>query len=607
MVGLLAAPAAVADSTACAGDYDVTIEELLLNPNGGWSPSEATVALTTPIPAGEYTLAMVSYDGHSTKPANQSDQINEQWFMQLLDAQGGVVFQSGVSPDLPDDQDWLTFSTSATLTGEAVTMRVAHAAIGTNVNSIQAHCAGFTLVPPPVGSIGDTVWLDTDGNGILDGAEAGIPGVVVGLGGPVAASTTTAADGTYGFGDLPAGTYVVTVGAGPAGTELTTVGSFTVDLAEAEDFVDADFGFTPIIVEPELGSIGDTVWLDTNGNGILDGSEAGIAGIDVSISGPVVASTTTAADGTYGFGDLPAGTYAVTVGTGPAGTELTTVGAFTVDLAEGGDFVDADFGFTPIIVDPELGSIGDMVWLDANGNGWRDGDEFGIAGVRVLLSTPGIPGAVEAVTDATGHYLFVDLPAGSYDVTVDVTTAPTNTDLTTPGAKTVNLAAGENYPNADFGFTGGAVLATSAIGDQVWMDTDLDGIFDAGESALAGVTLSLFDPVSGTTKTAVTGASGQYLFAALTAGTYEVSVVTATAPESTSLTTVGTYAITLGEGQTSLIADFGFAQALPATGFETADFGIAGLVLLLIGAAALVLVRPGSKAPWHLVNAYEVR
>ncbi|NNJ47147.1 MAG: LPXTG cell wall anchor domain-containing protein [Acidimicrobiia bacterium] len=527
--------------------------------------------------------------------------------MQLLDAQGGVVFQSGVSPDLPDDQDWLTFNSAATLTGEAVTMRVAHAAIGTNVNSIVASCAGFTPVPPPVGSIGDTVWLDTDGNGLLDGAEAGIAGVLVGLGGPVVGSTTTDANGAYSFGDLPAGIYVVTVGAGPTGTELTTVGSFTVDLAEDEDFVDADFGFSPVIVEPELGLIGDTVWLDTDANGLLDGSESGIPGITVTLDGPVSAVATTTADGTYGFGDLPAGAYIVTVSAGPAGTELTTVGSFAVDLAEGEDFVDADFGFTPVIVDPELGSIGDMVWLDANGNGWREGDEFGIAGVRVLLSTPGTPGAIETVTDATGHYLFADLPSGNYDVTVDVTTAPTNTALTTPGATTVSLAAGENYPDADFGFAGGSVLATAAIGDQVWMDDDLDGIFDAGESVLAGVTLSLFDPISGTTKTAVSSASGQYLFAALTPGTYEVSVVTTTAPESTSLTTVGTYAITLGEGQTSLIADFGFAQALPATGFETADFGIAGLVLLLIGAAALVLVRPGGKAPWHLVNAYEVR
>ncbi|NNC92327.1 MAG: LPXTG cell wall anchor domain-containing protein [Acidimicrobiia bacterium] len=504
IVGLLVTPGALAQTTACAGDYDVTVEALLLNPNAGFSPSEATVALTTPIPAGDYTLAMVSYDDHSNKLVDQTDQVNEQWFLQLLDAAGAVVYQSGVSPDLPDAQDWLTFNTTATLTGDAVTMRVVHAAIGTNVNSIVANCAAFTAVVPELGSIGDTVWLDTDGNGLLDGDEAGISGITVGLGGPVVGSTTTDANGAYSFTDLPAGTYVVTVGAGPAGTALTTVGSFSVLLSEGEDHVDADFGFTPVIVEPELGSIGDTVW------------------------------------------------------------------------------------------------------LDADGNGWMNGPEAGIAGARVFLSVPGTTGAIETSTDANGNYLFANLAAGSYDVTVDVTTAPADTTLTTVGAFSVALEAGEDFKAADFGFNGIAVLATAAIGDQVWMDDDLDGVFDAGEDVLAGVTVSIFDTVSGTTQTAVTGASGQYLFAALTAGTYEVSVISATAPESTALTTVGTYTITLSDGQTTLLADFGFAQSLPNTGFETADFGIAGLVLLLIGAAALVLVRPGSRTPWHLVNAYGV-
>ena len=507
IVGLLIAPGAVAQSNACASDFEVSADALLLNPNAGFSPSEATVALTTPIPAGEYNLAIASYDDHSNKQINQSGQLNEQWSLQLFDAQGGVVYQSGVSPDLPDDQDWLTFNSSATLTGDAVSMRVVHAAIGDNINSIIANCAGFT----------------------------------------------------------------------------------------------------PVVVEPELGSIGDTVWFDTDGNGLLDGTEAGIPGVTVALGGPVVATTTTDSAGAYLFSDLPAGDYAVSVGAGPIGTVLTTVGTFTVPLAEGEDYVDADFGFAPIVVDPELGSIGDTVWFDTNGNGSMDGAEAGIAGVRVLLTIPGTAGALEATTDADGHYLFGSLVAGAYDVTVDLATAPVNSTLTTAPAFAVALAEGENRLDADFGFAEGAVLASAAIGDQVWMDDDLDGVFDAGEKVLAGVSVSLFDPVAGTTQTTVTGASGQYLFAALTAGTYEVTVVSTTAPESTALTTVGKYSITLSDGQTSLIADFGFAQALPSTGFETADFGIAGLVLLLIGVAALVLVRPGSRTPWHLVNAYEVR
>jgi LPXTG-motif cell wall-anchored protein len=504
ILGLLMAPGALAQTTTCAGDYDVTVGAVLMNPNSGFGSSEATVALTTPIPAGDYTLAMVSHDDHTSK-YDQYAQTNEQWYLQLLDAAGAIVYQSGVSPDLPDAQDWLTFNATATLTGDAVTLRAVHAAIGNNINSVIAHCAAFTAVAP------------------------------------------------------------------------------------------------------ELGSIGDTVWLDTDGNGWMNGSEAGIAGIDVGLAGPVVGSTTTDANGAYGFTGLPAGTYVVTVGTGPAGSVLSTVGSFTVPLAEGENHVDADFGFVPVVVEPEFGSIGDTVWLDADGNGWRNGSEAGIAGVRVFLTVPGTAGAIETTTDANGNYLFSNLAAGNYDVTVDITTAPADTTLTTVGAFTVSLAAGEGFKDADFGFNGGGVLATAAIGDQVWMDDNLNGIFDSGEDVLAGVTVSILDTVNETTQTTVTGASGQYLFAALIPGTYEVSVVSTTAPENTSLTTAGMYAITLSEGQTTLIADFGFAQSLPNTGFETADFGIAGLVLLLIGAAALVLVRPASRTPWHLVNANEVQ
>ena len=506
IVGLFVAPAAMAGPTACDSDFEVSADALLLNPNAGFSPSEATVTLTTPIPAGEYTLTMVSYDDHSNKAVDQSDQLDERWYLQLLDASGTVVYESGVSPDLPDDQDYLTFNTSATVTGEAVTMRVVHAAIGDNVNSIVADCAGFSPVPPELGSIGDTVWFDTDGNGLLDGGEAGIPGVTVALG------------------------------------------------------------------------------------------------------GPVVATTTTDANGLYSFTDLPAGAYAVTVGTAPVGTTITTDATVSVTLGEGEDYVDADFGFTPEIVEPVLGSIGNMVWFDINGNGWMDGTESGLASVKVLLAVPGVTGTVEAITDADGSYLFDNLAAGDYDVTIDLATAPADTTLSTAPAFAVSLALGEDFVDADFGVTPDTqVLATAGIGDQVWMDVNLNGLFDSGEDVLPGVTVSLFDVVNGTTQTTVTGASGQYLFAALMPGTYEVRVLSATAPESTALTTVGMHSITLTEGQLSLIADFGFAQALPSTGFETADFGIAGFVLLLIGAAALVLVRPGSKAPWHLVNAYEVR
>ena len=51
-------------------------------------------------------------------------------------------------------------------------------------------------------SIGDTVWLDLDGDGVQDAGESGIPNVTVYLkdsGGATIRTVTTDADGTYNF------------------------------------------------------------------------------------------------------------------------------------------------------------------------------------------------------------------------------------------------------------------------------------------------------------------------------------------------------------------------------------------------------------------------
>jgi hypothetical protein len=71
----------------------------------------------------------------------------------------------------------------------------------------------------------------------------------------------------------------------------------------------------PIV--PSSGKIGDFVWSDTNGNGIQDAGEPGIAGQMVTLSqgGSIVASVITDASGNYLFSGLAAGCYTVTVGT----------------------------------------------------------------------------------------------------------------------------------------------------------------------------------------------------------------------------------------------------------------------------------------------------
>ena len=118
-----------------------------------------------------------------------------------------------------------------------------------------------------------------------------------------------------------------------------------------------------------------------------------------------------------------------------------------------------------------LGSIGDLVWFDTDGDGIKDASENGLAGATVTLD-PGTPGNtaddVTITTDANGNYLFTNLPAGNYTVNVDVSTVtsglPNGTTVAeliqifdadgvgTSNTSTITLASGENNLEQDFGY-----------------------------------------------------------------------------------------------------------------------------------------------------------
>jgi uncharacterized repeat protein (TIGR01451 family) len=100
------------------------------------------------------------------------------------------------------------------------------------------------------------------------------------------------------------------------------------------------------------GTIGDTVWYDTNANGSQDNGEKGIAGAKVRLTFPdnSTAETTTNANGLYLFSALEPGTYKAevilsSISVAETGAlKLTTPGSFSISLAEGQSYLDADFG-----------------------------------------------------------------------------------------------------------------------------------------------------------------------------------------------------------------------------------------------------------------------
>ncbi|MDJ0925835.1 MAG: SdrD B-like domain-containing protein [Acidimicrobiia bacterium] len=134
-----------------------------------------------------------------------------------------------------------------------------------------------------------------------------------------------------------------------------------------------------------------------------------------------------------------------------------------------------------------------------------------------------------------------------------------------------------------------AVQASSTIGDFVWFDDDQDGIQDAGEDGVPGVTVRLTNQATSEVSTMVTNANGLYLFSGLDAGTYFVEVLTSTFPDNHNLTTVGNYTVTLQDDESFLDADFGIVEVLPITGMEIEAFAVIGVALLYAGGLLLAL------------------
>jgi hypothetical protein len=85
------------------------------------------------------------------------------------------------------------------------------------------------LVSPP-NRLGDLVWLDADRDGLQDGDEPGVAGVVVAL--SDGSRATTGQDGRYVFGDLPDGTFTACFTL-PAGYGFTRANA-------GEDSMDSD-------------------------------------------------------------------------------------------------------------------------------------------------------------------------------------------------------------------------------------------------------------------------------------------------------------------------------------------------------------------------------
>ncbi len=447
---------------------------------------------------------------------------------------------------------------------------------GNNFNEVCVPCrrtVNITIIVEDCGQtgtgmIGDMVFNDLDGDGIMDAGESGIQGVIVTLSkdnGQFIAQQTSDFFGKYKFTAMVGMSYKLTYTNIPAGFGFSPQNQGGNEANDSD--ANPSTGMTdPIFINPgdmrldqdvglmqgnpDQGSIGDKVFADNNGNGIQNGGEPGIGNVTVKLqdsNGNTLQTTTTDGAGNYNFNGVPQGLYKVMFNT-PAGFTITMPkqgGNDNTDsdvqnnemtnpffLGQGQTLTNIDAGYVPS--QPNNATIGDRVFADNNGNGQQDNGEPGIGGVTVKLQDGNGNTLQQTTTSGSGTYSFSNLPSGTYKIMFNTPTgftqSPANvgndaTDSDNQSNQMTDpffLPQGQVNNTVDAGFVPDQPNNGATLGDKVFVDNNGDGVQNGGEPGIDNVTVKLQDLNGNVLQTTTTNGAGNYSFTGLSQGLYKV-------------------------------------------------------------------------------------
>ena len=400
------------------------------------------------------------------------------------------------------------------------------------------------------------IWLEGENDGLFKEGEAMVPGVTVRLSNrdydELVYEVESGADGKWKLSHVKPGGYVMSVtvsqdlmlarytqGRGMRSFLTSANSRRWLDLESGTVNNDANIGLT------WAGQVYGRAYLDANYNGLYDEGELPLKGVRLtakfSWDDAEAATVVSGEDGTFVLGPirgnsysltatLPAGGYVFTkvVKDQPLGNRFvsrgaeqraTTIRDFTLQDAER---VPMDIG----VVLP--GTVKGTVYYDDNFSATRDGKEKTVSGFQVtILDKDGNTAATDR-SNARGEFSLTGLMPGEYSLEVTAVNGYAFTK-TGEGNVILNRTRGAGYSET-FRVELGATVTGMDVGmikpgtvkGTVFADKNDNGVRDADEYGLPGVTVRLMSETEGEAFRAEIGTDGDFLFDAVMPGTYYV-------------------------------------------------------------------------------------
>ena len=376
-----------------------------------------------------------------------------------------------------------------------------------------------------------------------------------------------------------------------------------------------------------------TSYLDITGNG-LTADDTALSGATIKLflntnsnstldvtTDKLVQTTVTASDGTFSFSGMAPGVYFVEEipATGYVRTAPTLTDYYTVTVTAGSTNGGYKFDNAVVCDKTELDAASIKFYINGSTTAITDlrghvnaGDTvqavFNVvkAGEDITLVSYTAPGAAFDATVASQQQIFQastlkNATVGVHSLTVVVPNSFFQVDFVCgdainqfgPAGSNIFFSAQNRLFSADNGDTTAALASTSSLSGYVYADSNNNGVKDAGDSGIGGVTVQLTgtdvygNSVNATAVTSTSSSNlGYYSFPILSASSlagYTISVTTPTGYVSGKDSvgsvggTAGTNQLTTGFLNTNTNAvNYNFGELIPSTSIVTNDTATIG-------------------------------